>query len=133
MRGKVLIGQTHRQTDVFSGGLQELVWQGGDYIAQDSIAAPKGVNAMGVAMGDIANDRQEYLVALKGNDNIQISDGAGKLVWTGTDRLGGSNLFYLLPMQDRGDLGTRRYYPMRPVVRQIAGQPETRGARGPQF
>jgi len=120
-RGKILVGQSHRKTDVFAGGLQELSWQGGDYIPRDALAAPGGLNAMGIAMGDIARDRQEYVVAFKSNDRIQISDGAGKVVWTGSDRLGGSNLFYYLPMQDRGDVGTRRYYPMRPLVRQLPG------------
>ena len=130
-RGKILVGQHHRKTDVFSGGLQELTWQGGDYIAQDALEAPKAINAMGIAMGDVTQERQEYVVAFKSNDHIQISDGAGKIVWTGTDRLGGSNLYYLLPMQDRGDVGTRRYYPMRPHVRHLPGdeKPEVLVAR----
>ena len=116
-----MIGQNHRKDDVFTSGLHELVWQGGDYIAQDNISAPKGINALGVAMGDIAQDRQEFIVAYKSNDHLQIIDGGGKTIWTGADRLGGSNLFYLIPMQEKGDVGTRRYYPMRLLVRQLPG------------
>ena len=130
-RGKILVGQHHRKTDVFSGSLKELIWRGGDYVAQDALEAPRGVNAMGVAMGDITQERQESIVAFKSNDHIQISDGAGRVIWTGTDRFGGSNLYYFLPIQDRGDVGTRRYYPMRPIVRHMPGdeKPEVLLAR----
>jgi hypothetical protein len=82
-------------------------------------------------MGDVTQERQESVVAFNSSDQVRISDGSGRLVWSGTERLGGSNLFYIIPKQTRGDVGTRRYYPMRPWVRSLPGgeKPEVIVAR----
>ncbi|MGD9175358.1 MAG: VCBS repeat-containing protein [Desulfobacterales bacterium] len=117
-RGKVLLGQRHRKTNVFSGHLQELVWQGSGYIPQHSVAAPKGINALGVAMLDYIKGNEEHLVALNSSDHLQIIDGAGQVVWTGGERRGGSDLYYRPQRKAPGAADSRRYYPMRIAIHQ---------------
>lgn len=130
-RGSILLGQEHRQTNVFSGSLYELTWQGGEYRLQDQVRTPSGLSVLGVAMGEILDDRQEYMVAYMENDHLQLIDGAGKSVWTGSERVGGNSLYYVPPKEIRGEVAGRRYYPSRIRVYRPAdsGKPQVLVAR----
>jgi TolB-like protein len=121
-RGKVLLGQKHRRTNVFSGNLKEMTWQGGDYVPLNNVRTPKSINVLGVAMGDIMDDRQEAIAAFTEDDYITVIDGNGKTVWTGPERMGGSNLYYLIPKTDIGEVETRRFFPMPLLIHNVQNE-----------
>jgi TolB-like protein len=123
-RGEVLLGQRHRRKDAFAGAVEEMEWRGGDYVPRDPVRAPKPINVIGLALGDISGNREEYIVSFRDNDRLQIIDGSGQRVWTSSEKLGGGNLYYVIPKTDQGEVETRRYYPVPIRVHHIPGQPE---------
>ncbi len=112
-RGKVLLGQKPRLGDSFSGAVYEMQWQGGEYIPTDEIKTPRHTNLLGLTIGDILSKDHENTVAYRENDHIQIIDSSGKAVWESSDRYGGSMMYYAAPLDDRGQVENKKYFPMR--------------------
>jgi len=115
-RGKILLGQRPSTGRPSAGAIYEMRWQAGEYAPTDPLKAPSNTNLLGLTIGDVLNQGQETAVAYRENDRIRIIDSAGQIVWAGSDQLGGSMLFYSLPLDDRGQVENKMYYPLRLVV-----------------
>ena len=71
---------------------------------------------LGLTIGDVLNQGRETMVSYRESDRIRVIDSTGEVMWDGSDRLGGSMLFYDLPVDDRGQVENKSYYPLRLVV-----------------
>jgi TolB-like protein len=125
-RGQILLGQKHRSGKPFSGDIFEMEWQNRGYAPTTQIKTPssslmmlkksKDLSLMGLTIGDVLNNNQESVVAYRPNDRLQIFELNGNEIWTGTERYGGSMMYYAEPRKDLGDVENRLYFPMRIVV-----------------
>jgi len=116
-RGKVLLGQRLDNNAPFRGAISEMVWQGGDYVAQETVRSPRQANVLGFTLGDVMNDGQEVCLAFNETDRIQIMDTqSGEKLWQSSEQYGGSHLYMAGPKREAGDHLNRRYLPMRLLV-----------------
>jgi len=115
-RGKILLGQRPRATKSLSGSIFEMTWQGAEYVPTDEIKTPRHTSLLGLTIGDVLNDGQETAVGYKPNDHIQVIDSAGNIIWDSPDRYGGSMMYFDAPLEDRGQVENKQYFPMRLVI-----------------
>ena len=115
-RGKVLLGQRPRFGESFSGAIYEMKWQSGEYIPTDEIKTPRHTNLLGLTIGDIVSDDGESTVAYRENDYFRIIDPSGNPSWQSPERYGGSMLYYAAPLEDRGQIENKKYFPMRLLI-----------------
>ena len=115
-RGKILLGQRPSTGKPSAGAIYELRWQNQDYIPTDPIKSPRNTNLLGLTVGDVLNNGQETAVAYKSNDQFQVIDSSGKAIWDNNERFGGSMIFASVPLELRGQVQNKWYYPLRLVV-----------------
>ena len=115
-RGKILLGQRPRIGKSFSGTIFEMIWQNGEYVPTDDIKTPRQTSLLGLTIGDVLNNSQESAIGYKEDDRLQILDSSGTLVWDSAERYGGSMLFWDAPIDYRGQVENKNYFPMRLVV-----------------
>ena len=114
-RGKILLGQRPR-LGKSSGTISEMSWQNGEYVPTGDIKTPRDTNLLGLTVGDVLNSDQETAIAYRDNDHIRIIDPSGNALWDSPDRYGGSMMHYGAPLEDRGQVENKQYFPMRLVV-----------------
>ncbi|UCF91404.1 MAG: VCBS repeat-containing protein [Desulfobacterales bacterium] len=124
-RGKVLLGQRHQRGDPFGGEIFEMSWQNSQYVSESPLKTPRHINLLGLAFGDVLHNGQETAVAYKDNDRIEVFDATGQVLWDGSERYGGSMLYYAGPKTDLGEVENRLYLPMRLLVWKNAANTET--------
>ena len=66
VEGNRLLGQRQRTggSDPFSSPIQVLTWNGNEYIARDQFLPGGKANLLGMAAGDVMNNKNEAIVAL---------------------------------------------------------------------
>ncbi len=119
-----LLGQRISLSDPFSGSVVELEWKGGRYEAGRTVSNKARGNLMGYALGDVKNNGERLPLAYDRFDHIQILGKAGEVLWKGSDKLGGSTLYFTLPKEEPGTENIR-YLPMRLVAHDINKQGKT--------
>jgi len=124
-RGKILLGQRPRVTQSLSGLIFEMIWQGGEYVPTDEIKTPRHTSLMGLTIGDVMNNGQENAIGYKDNDHIQIIDSSGERIWDSPERYGGSMMYFDAPVDYRGQVENKQYFPMRLVVWQNKAKKES--------
>jgi len=124
-RGRVLLGQRPRKGSSDSGPIFEMIWQAGEYVPTDDIKTPRHTSVLGLTLGDVLNNAQEHAIGYKGDDHIQIIDGSGDRIWDSPERYGGSMLFWDAPIDDRGQVENKKYFPIRLVVWQNSANKES--------
>jgi hypothetical protein len=124
-RGRILLGQKPRIGKTFSGTISEMIWQNGDYVPTDTIKTPRNTNLLGLTIGDVLNDDHETAIAYRDNDHIRIVEPSGNTLWESADRYGGSMMYYDAPLEDRGQVVNKQYFPMRLVVWQNPANKES--------
>lgn len=115
-RGKILLGQRPRIGKLSAGAINELRWQDNDYLPTDPIRTPRNTNLMGLTVGDVLNDGQEIAVAYKENDHFEVLDSSGNRLWKSGERIGGSMIWASIPLEYRGQVQNKWYFPLRLVV-----------------
>ncbi len=115
-RDKILLGQRPSSGKPSAGAIYEMKWLNREYVPADPIKTPRNTNLLGLTIGDVLNNGQESAVAYKSNDYIQVIKSSGSTLWGSGDRFGGSMLYYNLPINDRGQVENKMYYPLRLVV-----------------
>jgi TolB-like protein len=96
-----LLGQKGGFKQVFSGGIYELRWDNVGYIPEDKQRLPNWVNIYGFTYGDVLNDGQDSVLAIRKNSTLSILDKDGQEEWTSSDTYGGSNIYLLSPAETR--------------------------------
>ena len=124
-RGKILLGQRPRIGKTFSGTIFEMNWQNGEYVPGDDIKTPRNTNLLGLTLGDVLNSDQETAISYRENDHIRIIDPSGNALWDSPERFGGSMMYYDAPLEDRGQVENKQYFPMRLVVWQNLAKEES--------
>jgi len=117
-KGKTLIGQKiGMPPKLFSGGIFDLKWEGGDYVSDRQQELPKGIHICAFTFGDVLNDGMQRIVALDENDRIMLLNPDGKEEWSSSDRYGGSANYLEYPAElrdrERRDLTDHFYLPQR--------------------
>ncbi len=115
-RGKILLGQQPRTGKPSAGAIYELRWQNHEYVPADPISTPRNTNLIGLTVGDVLNNGQETALAYKEGDHIQVLDSSGKSLYDDSESFGGSMLYASLPLDYRGQVQNKWYYPLRLVV-----------------
>jgi len=116
-RGKILLGQRPRLGNPNSGKINKMTWQNSEYVRRAQINTPRHTNLLGFTLGDVLNSGQETAVTYSPNDHIRVVDSSGNVLWNSPDRHGGSMLYYRGPIEDRGDVENKIYFPLRLLVR----------------
>ena len=124
-RGRVLLGQRPRKGSSDSGPIFEMIWQAGEYVPTDDIKTPRHTSLLGLTIGDVLNNGQEHAIGYKFDDHIQIIDTSGDRIWDSPERYGGSMLFWDAPIDDRGQVENKKYFPIRLVVWQNSANKES--------
>ncbi len=121
-RGAMLLGQKQRAGDPpHNSPIMEMEWKGGDYISTGRLLPPRRVNLLGLAVGDIINDKTEQAVALNASDRLRVLELSGKEMWTSTDYYGGTPLYYAMPGDSPGTTYRSAYYPVRLLAVDLDG------------
>jgi TolB-like protein len=115
-RGKILLGQRPSSGKPSSGAIYELRWQNREYVPTDPIHAPRNTNLIGLTVGDVLNNGQETAVAYDEGDRFQVMDSSGKTLYDNRESFGGSMLYASVPLEYRGQVQNKWYYPLRLVV-----------------
>ena len=118
-QGKILLGQKQMPTspDPFADEIYEMSWSRSEseYVPNKPILPGGKANVLGVGIGSVMNDGQNYTVTYDRNDHIRVYDASGLSVWKSGEVLGGSNLFIKTPKKEF-DEEFHYYYPLRLVV-----------------
>ena len=120
-RGKVLYGQKRGSEGPFSGAVYEMNWGSGEYVPANRLRLPREVNLLGFTAGDVKNDGKVTRLAYDESDRIQVIAAGGKVISKSTESYGGSTLYYLDRISDRGEVENPKYFPMRLLVRDLDG------------
>jgi TolB-like protein len=115
-RGKILLGQRPSTGKPSAGAIYEMKWQNGDYVPTEPIPAPRETNLMGVTVGDVLNNGMETTVAYQSEDHIKVINSSGDILWDNRERFGGSMLYASVPLDYRGQVQNKWYFPLRLVV-----------------
>ncbi len=112
----VLLGQKNRGKGPFAAGaIHEMTWDNSEYLPSVQVLKPERISVMGAAMGDAMNSGDDLVLAYTKLDRLRIFNAGGGEEWTGSDRLGGSTLYYQLPKVDPGT-ENKQYLPMRVAI-----------------
>ncbi len=115
-RKPVLLGQKGSIEGPFTAGaIHEMAWEISEYLPSVQVLKPSKASVMGVAIGDAINSGDDVVVAYTKNDRLKLLNAGGGEEWTGSDRLGGSTLYYLLPKTEPVT-ENRQYLPMRIAI-----------------
>jgi hypothetical protein len=95
----ILLGQKGGFKKVFSGGIYELRWDNVRYVPEDKQRLPNWVNVYGFTYGDVFNEGQDSVLAIRKNSTLSILDKDGQKEWTSSDTYGGSNIYILAPAE----------------------------------
>ena len=118
VRGEPVLYGQHQKTsseDVFSEPVFRLGWENGMYAKQDRVLPSGKANVLGFTWGDITGKGRQAAVAYDRSDRLQIIDRSGSVQWKGSQRYGGSTLYYSLPKSEPGSTDLQ-YYPMRLLI-----------------
>ena len=112
----VLLGQKNTGGGPFAAGaIHEMTWENSEYLPSAQVLKAGQISVMGAAMGDAMNSGDDHVVAYTKTDRLRIFNAGGGEEWTGSDRLGGSTLYYILPKTEPGTVN-RQYLPMRVAI-----------------
>ena len=95
----ILVGQKGGFNKVFLGGIYELGWNNVDYAPEDKQRLPKWVNVYGFTYGDVLNEGQDSVLAIRKDNTLSMLDKDGQEQWTSDDTYGGSNIMLLAPSE----------------------------------
>ncbi len=122
-KGKVLMGQKRSAKDIFTGGIDELRWDGREYAPSKEQGLPPNVSVFGFAYGDVLNTGTEMAMVFTQNERLRLLDKDGKEEWRSNDAYGGSALYMEKPEDISGRLGVKEgehyYLPQRIWIRDI--------------
>jgi len=118
--GKILLGQKRRMDDPFVPGVYQLTWRNGEYVPEERLALPKGINVFGFAIGDVMNNGQQMIVAFDKGDYIRLFAPSGKEEYKTDERYGGS-MNYVESWSKGEDVPDRIYLPQRICARDLDG------------
>ena len=96
---RILLGQKGGFNKVFIGGVYELGWNNIDYVPEDKQRLPKWVNVYGFTYGDVLNEGQDSVLAIRKDSTLSILDKDGQEQWTSDDTYGGSDIMVLAPSE----------------------------------
>jgi len=113
---KVLLGQKNSGRGPFTAGaIHQMTCENSAYLPSLQVLKARQISVMGAAMGDAMNSGDDQLLAYTKTDRLKMFSAGGGEEWTGSDRLGSSTLYYILPKTDPGT-ENRQYLPMRVAI-----------------
>ena len=95
----ILLGQKGGFRDTFSGPVYILGWDNVRYVSEDKQSLPKWVKVYGLTFGDVLNQGQDSVLAIRKDNTLSILDRDGQEAWTSSETYGGSNIFLLSPAE----------------------------------
>lgn len=125
-RGRVLMGQQRSIRNIFTGGVDEMKWTGGEYAPALPQAVPPGINVYGFNYADFTDRSADMMVALTEKDYLRVLGPEGNKEWESTETYGGSSTYLEFPMEAASRIGEhkemdRQYLPLRILTRDLDG------------
>jgi len=112
----ILLGQKNTGGGPFAAGaIHQMNWENSNYVPSVQILKSARVSVLGAALGDLMNSGDDLVLAYTKTDRLKIFTAGGGEEWTGSDRLGGSTLYYVLPSVDPG-IENRQYLSTRVAI-----------------
>ncbi|OGU14779.1 MAG: hypothetical protein A2076_18770 [Geobacteraceae bacterium GWC2_53_11] len=107
-RKKLYAQQTGRGSDDYYGNVCLVVKRGNSYTLGEPVKLPKNVNIH--MFNRIADTADKMLTVFIDTDgNLHVTDEAGKELWKGNDRFGGSEVYFLKDEQQMQNVAADRY------------------------
>lgn len=116
--GEVLLGQKRKINTPFVGGVYQLAWRNGEYVSEEQLALPKGINIFGLALGDVMNNGQRMIVSFDKGDHICLLTPSGEEQWKSDESYGGTMNYLEYDSRPGGD-SDRLYLPQRIFIRDL--------------
>ena len=116
--GKVLLGQKRKINTPFVGNVYQMAWRNGEYVPEEQLALPKGINIFGLALGDVMNNGQRMIVSFDKGDHLHLLTPSGEEQWQSDESYGGSMNFLEYNSRPGGD-SDRLYLPQRIFIRDL--------------
>lgn len=112
---RMLLGQAQRTggADPLASPIAELVWKGAEYIADRQILPGGKTNLLGIALGDIRNDKTQTVLGFTADDRLRLFKRGGNEIWTSSEYYGGSPVSFLLPPDNPGGIERPFFLPTR--------------------
>jgi TolB-like protein len=123
VRGSILLGQRQLSggADPLSSPIFELTWQGPDIIAGARILPAGKANLLGVAYGDLRNDKSEAVAGFSAEDRLRLFAPNGEVIWSSDDYYGGSPVTFNLPSDNPGGIQRFFFLPTRTRTADLDG------------
>jgi hypothetical protein len=112
---RMLLGQGQRTggADPLTSPVFELVWKGAEYIADRQVLPGGKANLLGIALGDIRNDKTQTVLGFTEDDRLRLFKPGGNEIWTSSEYYGGSPVSFLLPPDNPGGMERPFFLPTR--------------------
>ncbi|MFW6374253.1 MAG: FG-GAP-like repeat-containing protein [Thermodesulfobacteriota bacterium] len=125
-RDRVLMGQQRSIRNLFTGGVEEMKWTGGEYAPSMPQALPPWTNIYGFNYADFTDRNADMTVAFNEKDYLRVLGPEGDKEWESTETYGGSAIYLEFPMEAASRIGEhkemdRQYLPLRILTRDITG------------
>ncbi len=114
--GKMLLGQMQKAGEddtPFDAPIFEMVWKGAEYLPEQQILPAKKASVLGLAMGDLMQDKSDSFAILNPDDHLQVLSAGGKSAWKSEDVYGGTTLYKGLAPLNPGAEDQRFFLPVR--------------------
>ncbi|MFH1075733.1 MAG: FG-GAP-like repeat-containing protein [Pseudomonadota bacterium] len=110
-QGNILYAQKKSVSDIFMPGIFQLTWKDGDYIESRRVNAPQRINVFGFSAGNVTGGSDDEIVALDGNDHLEVVVSGGSTRWKSDEYFGGSISYLEHTKKD-----SRVYIPQRVLI-----------------
>lgn len=88
--GRKLLGQYGGMRDLFYGGVHEMKFSGGKYVAHKSLALSNDVNVFNFTMIKLAGSAKERLVVIDDDEHMMVMSRGGQRLWKGKEYFAGT-------------------------------------------
>ena len=95
----ILLGQKGGFTDAFAGSIYALGWDNVRYVSEEKQRLPRWVRVYGLTYGDVLNEDQDSVLAIRKDGMLSILDQDGQETWASSETYGGSNFYLLSPAE----------------------------------
>ena len=98
-QSKLLLGQK-AATHPFKGSIYTLTASGNAYVRGKPLAMPRSASVLSLARGAVTAENTEGYVTINEHGRLSVVTDTGKIDWESNAKYGGTENFYLLPLND---------------------------------
>ncbi|MFH2061080.1 MAG: FG-GAP-like repeat-containing protein [Pseudomonadota bacterium] len=108
-KARILLGQ-ESVGHPFKGDIFMMTASGNHYIKGKKIPLPRGASVLSVAQGPVTSPSESAYVLIDENEHLKLVSESGRVDWQGSNQLGGTEHYFLLPRNDPDGTYQERAY-----------------------